>query len=44
MGVLEIFDGCPGDISWFSMNYFICFLEIFLDFLEIFHRFPGDIS
>jgi len=44
MGVLEIFEGCPGEISYNSLNYFICFLEIFIDFLEIFHRFHGDIS
>jgi len=36
MGVLEIFDGCPGDIGWASWRYFMLVLVIF-------DGFPGDI-
>jgi len=36
MGVLEIFDRCPGDIGWMSWSYL-------LGVLEIFDVCPGDI-
>jgi len=35
IGVLEIFDRCPGDISWVSWRYIF-------GVLEIFDRCPGD--
>jgi len=28
-GVLEIFDGCPGDVRWVLWRYVISVLEIF---------------
>jgi len=28
-GVLEIFDGCPGDILWVSERYFMGVMVIF---------------
>jgi len=37
MGVLEIFDGCFGYISWVSWRYL-------MGVLEIFDWYPGDIS
>jgi len=37
VGVLEIFDGCPGDIFWVPWRCFI-------GSLEIFHGSFGDIS
>jgi len=37
MGVLEICNGCPGDIFWVSLRYFI-------GVLEMFDRWPGDIG
>jgi len=44
MGVLEIFDGFPGDIWWKSWRYLIGVLCIFLiGVLEIFDLCPGDI-
>jgi len=36
-GVLEIFHGCPGDVSWVSFKYLI-------GFQDVFHSFPGNIS
>jgi len=36
MGVLEIFEGCPGYIGWVSFRYLV-------GVLEIFGRCPGDI-
>jgi len=35
MGVLQIIDGCPGDICSVSWKYLTCVLEIF-------DVFPGD--
>jgi len=32
MGVLEIFDRCPGDLWWVSWNYFVGFLDIYDEF------------
>jgi len=29
MGILKIFNGCPGDICWVSWTYFMGVLEIF---------------
>jgi len=29
LGFLEIFDGCPADISWVSCRYLMGFPEIF---------------
>jgi len=37
IGVLEIFDWCPGDMCFLSCRYFI-------GVLEIFHWCPGDID
>jgi len=36
IGVLEMFDWCPGDILWVSWRYFI-------GVVEIFDGCPGDI-
>jgi len=35
-GVLEIFDGCPGDIYWVSWRYM-------MSVMKIFDGCPGDI-
>jgi len=43
MGVLEIFDVCPEDISLVSSRYFNGVLETFIGVLEIFNWCPGDI-
>jgi len=43
MGVLEIFNLCPVDIWLVCWSYLVGALEIFVDFLEIFDRCPGDI-
>jgi len=44
VGVLEIFDRCPGDILWVSWRYLIGVLEIFNGFSEfILWLNPGDI-
>jgi len=51
MGVLEILDGCPGDILWVSCRYLIGVLDIFvvvslrylMGVLEIFDGCNGDI-
>jgi len=42
MGFLEIFEGCPGDIWRVSLRFFICFIEIFVVFLDIFYRCPEE--
>jgi len=49
MGVLEIFDDCPGDIWWVSWRYLMVILMIFdgcpgdIDGVrEIFNVCPGD--
>jgi len=50
MDILELIDGCPGEIYWLSCRYLIGVLEIFnvrpgdifLFFLVIFHCFPGE--
>jgi len=44
MGVLVIFDWCPGDICLGSWRYLMGVLEIFIGVLDIFDRCPGDIS
>jgi len=44
MGVLEIFDWYPGDISWVSLRYFIGVLGIFVRFSGDIYLFPGYIS
>jgi len=37
MGVLQIFEGCPGNIGRVSLILYMCVLEIF-------DRSPGDIA
>jgi len=42
MGVQEIFDGCPGDISSVFWRYLIDVLAIFDRVMEIFDNCNGD--
>jgi len=44
MGVLEIFDRCPGDLWSVSWRFLVGVLEILVGILEIFYLCPGDIS
>jgi len=43
MGVLEIFDGCPGDIKWMYWGYLCVSWRYLMGVLEIFNGCPGDI-
>jgi len=43
MGVLEIFDGCPGDICSVFSGYLITVWRYLINVLEIFDWCPGDI-
>jgi len=43
IGVREIFDGCPGDMSSMSWRYVISVLEILDGYPGDIHRCPGDI-
>jgi len=43
VGVVEIFDGFPGDILWVSWRYFVVVLEIFDRCPQTFDRCPLDI-
>jgi len=43
VGVLEIFDWCPGDIYWCPLDTWLVFWRYMFGVLEIFDWCPGNI-